>query len=52
MPDAGEGLEGGTGGAPAVRAVAVHRIGERIGHLEAHGAAKAFADKNASVRIF
>src|SRR3954466_15650240 len=49
--NAGERLEGGAGGAAAIRAVAVHRIGERVRHLVAHGATVAFADQDTSVRI-
>src|SRR5882757_6907697 len=43
--DPGERLEGGAGGAAAVRAVAVHRIGEPVRHLVADRAAVAFAGK-------
>lgn len=49
--DAGERLEGGTGGPAAVRTMAVQRIGERIRHLEADGAAIAFASKDARVLL-
>src|SRR3569832_1264380 len=44
--DAGERLEGGAGGAAAVRAVAVQRVGERVRHLKTNRAAVAFAGKD------
>jgi hypothetical protein len=39
--DAGKRLEGGTGGAPAVRAVAVGGVDEFVGHRVLHGTAQA-----------
>src|SRR4051812_7478461 len=45
--DAGEGLEGRAGGAPAVRAVAVHGVEESVGHAVLDGAAEALSGEEA-----
>jgi len=50
--NAGERFECRTSGAPAVRTMAIERIFERIRDRVAHRAAKAFAGKHASLRIF
>jgi hypothetical protein len=49
--DAGERLERRTGGAPAIRAMAVQGVAEFVSHGVADRAAKAFSGKNASIRF-
>jgi len=51
-PDAGERFECRTGGAAAVRTMAIQRVFERIRHLIGDRTAKAFAAKNTSIRLF
>jgi hypothetical protein len=50
--NAGEWLEGRTGGSPAARAVAIQRIFESIVDLVANGAAKTFAAQDTDIRLF
>jgi hypothetical protein len=52
LHDPGERLEGGAGGAAAIRTVAVQRVRERVRDLVAHGTAIAFTGEDPSVRIF
>jgi hypothetical protein len=49
--DAGERLERRTGGASAIRAMAIQGVGEFVSHGVADRAAKAFSGKNASIRF-
>jgi hypothetical protein len=49
--DAGKRFERRTGGAPAIRAMAVQGVAEFVSHGVADRAAKAFSGKNASIRF-
>src|SRR5438552_15439221 len=49
--DAGERLERRAGGAAAIRAMTIERIGEFIGHRVADRAAMAFSGEDASIRV-
>lgn len=50
--DAGNGLESRPCGTAAVRAMAIHRVGEFIGHLVADEAAEALPGKRTSTCLF
>ena len=49
--DADERLERSTGGAPAIRAMAIQGVAEFVSHGVADRAAKAFSGKNTSIRF-